>query len=420
MESKFDWLTLTVKPEKEDISFWDTYHMLEDKLLLKDLFKKMVHVGRVSHYEECLGYENITLCLPPASRFREQGFCLRISSQGLDFFERYLDTYNITFKQWLGMFRALCFQGYVTNCTRIDYAMDDIHLNGDEPIITMNKFLRSVKNGDICKMGRVIDIIDGDFTLKSRVKCFEGNPVVGRTLNIGSRSSTVFCRFYDKLAEQLQKKQPVPKDCTSWTRCEFEFKGSSAMAVLNAFLDYDDVDFGKYMRGVINKYVSFIVRNNSNISRCPVKRWWAKFLGGCTEKFKLPYKLPARSSWARARRGLIQYLSIMYTLWKELGAVGVYKFFKKEFENKRLSNPVAELYKPELADNIRDGKLDYENMTGFKRYQYSSFDGIDCYDLSHKIEHQWDEYGRLLYKAHHLKGYALERHIAFMNGQEVL
>lgn len=420
MESKFDWLTLTVKPEKEDISFWDTYHMFEDKLLLKDLFNKMVRVGRVAHYEACLGYENITLCLPPVSRFREQGFCLRISSQGLDFFNRYLDTYNITLKQWLGMFRALCFQGYVTDCTRFDYAMDDIHLNGDKPIITMDKVLRSVKNGDICKTGRVIDIIDGDFTLKTRIKCFEGKPVVGRTLNIGSRSSTVFCRFYDKLAEQLQKKQPVPKDCTSWTRCEFEFKGSAAMAVLNAFLDYDDVDFGNYMRGVVNKYVSFIVRNNSNISRCPIKRWWAKFLGGCTEKFKIPHKLPARSAWSRARRGLIQYLSILYTLWCELGAVGVYKFFKKEFENKRLSNPAAELYKPELADNIRDGKLDYEKMTGFKRYQYSSYDGIGGYDISQKIDHQWYEYHNLWFKAHHMSAYDLERHIAFMNGQEVL
>lgn len=420
MESKFDWLTLTVKPEKEDISFWDTYHMLEKKLLLKDLFKKMVHVGRVSHYEECLGYENITLCLPPASLFREQGFCLRISSQGLDFFKRYLDTYNITFKQWFGMFRALCFQGYVSNCTRIDYAMDDIHLNGDDPFITMNKVINCVQNGEVCKAGRAVDVIDGGITFKKRFKVVNKESVVGRTVNFGSRSSTVFCRFYDKLAEQLQKKQPVPKDCTSWTRCEFEFKGSAAMSVLNAFLDYDDVDFGKYMRGIVNRYVSFIVRNDSNISRCPIKRWWAKFLGGCTEKFKLPRKLPARSAWARARRGLIQYLSIMYTLWQELGAVGVYKFFKQEFENKRLLNPVAELYKSELADNIRDGKLDYETMTGFKRYQYSSFDGIDGYDLSHKIEHQWDEYCRLSYKAHHLKGFALERHIAFMNGQEVL
>lgn len=417
MESKFDWLTLTIKPEREDISFWDTYHILEDKLLLKDLFKKMVHVGRIAHYEECVGYENITLCMPSSARFRDQGFCLRMSSQGLDFLERYLNTYNITSKQWLGMFRALCFQGFCTNDTRLDYAMDDIHYNGEKPYITMDKIILSAKNGDMCKRGHIVDIYDGsgEVLTKTRLKKVNKELVAGRTLTVGSRHSEMCCRFYDKLAEQRQKNQPIPENCTSWTRCELELKGSAAMGVLNAYLDRDSVDFGKYMRGVVNGYVSFIVRNNSNISRCPVKRWWAKFLGGCTEKFKLPHKFPARSAWARARRGLIQYLSIMYTLWQELGAVGVYKFFKQEFEKKIAFNPLAKLYKTDLADNIRDGKLDYEQMTAFKRYQYAA-EG----DINENIQVQWSDATRAFYRARHLNGADLERHIAFMNGQEVL
>lgn len=422
MESKFDWLTLTIKPESEDITFWDTYRMLEDKMLLKDLFKKMVHVGRIAHYEECVGYENITLCMPSPKRFREQGFCLRMSSQGLDFLERYLNTYNITSKQWLGMFRALCFQGFCTSDTRLDYAMDDIHYNGEKPYITMDKIILSAKNGDMCKRGHIVDIYDGsgEVLMKTRLKKVNKEPVAGRTLTVGSRHSETFCRFYDKLAEQRQKKQPIPENCTSWTRCELELKGSAAMGALNAYLDRDSVDFGKYMRGVVNGYVSFIVRNNSNISRCPLKRWWAKFLGGCTEKFKLPHKRPARFAWARARCGLIQYLSIIYTLWQELGAVGLYKFFKQELEKKRALNPLAELYKPELADNIRDGKLDYEKMTAFKRYQYNSYDSEKGYEIAKTIDRQWSEYTRLSYNAHHLGGYDLDKHIAFMNGQEVL
>lgn len=191
------------------------------------------------------------------------------------------------------------------------------------------------------------------------------------------------------------------------------------MGALNAYLDRDSVDFGKYMRGVVNGYVSFIVRNNSNISRCPLKRWWAKFLGGCTEKFKLPHKRPARFAWARARRGLIQYLSIVYTILQELGDEGLLKFFKQEFEKKKALNPHADLYKSELADNIRDGKLDYEKMTAFKRYQYNSYDSEKGFELAKIVDNQWGEYTRLSYKAHHLGGYDLERHIAFMNGQEV-
>ena len=418
MESKFDWLTLTIKPENPDFSISDLYHVLEDKLLLKDLLKKMVPVARVKYYDTCLSYENITLCIPSLARYRSQGFCLRFSSQGLDFFVRYLDTYGITLKQWLGMFRALCFQGFVTKCTRFDYAMDDIHFNGDTPILTMDKIINCSKKGEICKKARVVELYNNsEFSLREQFKVVNKEPVVGRTLNFGSRQSDVFCRFYDKLAEQLQKKQPVPAGCTSWTRCEFEFKGSAAMSVLNAFLDFDNENFGNYMRGVVNNYVSFVVRNNDNISRCPIKRWWSVFLCGCTKKFRLPHKLPARSAFAKARRGLIQYLSILYTFWRELGAVGTYKFFKREFDIKILTG--SDLYKSDLADNIRDAVLDYEAMSGFKHYQYNSMDERRSYNLQGKINHQWTEYNRLLYKAHHLKGYALERHLAFMDGQGV-
>lgn len=418
MESKIDWITLTVKPETDDISFWETYAMLEKTLLLKDLFSKMVQISRVAYYERCIGYENVSLCCPSVESFHKQGFCLRFTSQGLDFFVRYLDTYNITLKQWFGMFRALCFKGYVSKVTRLDYAMDDICFNGDPPVITMDNLVDCVSKREVCKRARLVDLWDGDeISSKKRFKVVDKEPVVGRTLNFGSRQSDVFCRFYDKLSEQLQKKQPVPKKCTSWTRCEFEFKGSAAMSVFNAFLDYDDVDFGKYMRGVVNNYVSFIVRNNKNISRCPIKRWWAKFLGGCTEKFRLPHKLPARSAYSKARRGLQQYVSIMYTFWRELGAVGIYKFFKQEFENKRVCG--KNLYKSELAQNIRDGILDYEVMSGFKHYQYNSGDNTG-YCLKDNIHNQWAEYTSLSWKAHHIKGYELERHIAFMNGFEVL
>lgn len=419
MESKFDWLTLTLKPENPSVTFDDVMYMLSDKLLLGDLINKMVRIPRVAHYDMCLGYENVSLLCPLVERFREQGFCIRFSSQGLDFFKRYLDTYNITLKQWLGMFRALCFQGYVSKCTRIDLAFDDICFGGEKPVITMQKVINSVRKGEMCKKARVVELCDGeDIIIKECFKVVNKEPIIGRTLNFGSRQSEVFCRFYDKLAEQLQKKQPIPEKCTSWTRCEFEFKGSAAMAVLNAFLDYDDYNFGHYMRGVVNNYVSFIVRNNNNVSRCPVKKWWSEFLCGCSKKFKLPHKLPARSAYAKARRGLAQYVAIIYTFWRELGAVGTFKFFKREIEKKRLGN--AALYKPELAQNIRDGFLDYEKMSGFKCYQYNSNDDRRSYNLVNKIHNQWDSYLRLSFKAHHLKGYALERHLAFMDGQEVI
>lgn len=386
MESKFDWLTLTIRPSDQTIDYDMFLGRLGNGLLLNELMAKMTPRGGGLFYDWTMTYENITLygCTP--ERIYTQGFCLQMSSQGLDYFNRYLAKYRLDLRTWLYEWRALCFQGYITCCTRVDYAMDDIHYNNEKPFITLKKVSDCYRKGEMSKKSRVVDFIDGAVTLNERLKNVDSVPVVGRTLNIGSRKSNVFCRFYDKLAEQLQKKEPLPENCTSWTRCEFEFKGSAAMSVLNSFLDRDDVDFGKYMRGVVNNYCSFIVRNNKNISRCPVKRWWAKFLGGCTEKFKLPHKAPARSAYARAKRFIAQCAATLYTCSVELGAIGVYKIVKNSINEKRLKNPKYNCYKKELAENIKDNNVDYEFLNGFKRYSYCSSD--DEQKLKNEIERQ--------------------------------
>ncbi len=421
MESKFDWITLTIKPENPSVTFDDCIQLLSEKLLLADLFEKMVSVPRFAFFDWCIGYENITLCCPTMERFANQGVCLRISSQGLDFFKRYLMTYGIDFKQWLGEWRALSFQGYISKETRIDFAMDDIHFNDEKPILTMKKVIDCCLKGEMCKKARIVDIYDDGISVRSRRKVVNKELVVGRTVYVGSRQSDVCCRFYDKLAEQLQKKQYVPENCTSWTRCEFEFKGAKAMSVLNAFLDYDKVEFSRYMYGVINEHVSFIVHNNKNISRCPLKRWWIKFIKGCTEKFKLPHRKPARSALARADRGLTQYLSKIYTMYCEMGVVGVYKYFKKKIEYLKASkSDIDSIYDVELGNNIRDDIWDYEQMNGVKYYQYNSDLADEPEDFLEALKRDHGNYMLSWYNARHMSAYDRDRHTAFMDGCEVL
>lgn len=420
MESKFDWLTLTLKPENPSITFDDCFRILGDRMLLTDLFAKMVPVGRFAFYDWTIAYENISLSCPTLENFAKQGVCLRISSQGLDYLIKYLKTYNITLKQWLGEWRALCFQGYISKDTRFDYAMDDIRFNGDKPVLTMKNVMDCRRKGEMCKKARVVDVLDGSTSVKERYKTVNKEPVVGRTVYVGSRYSDVSCRFYDKLAEQLQKKGEIPENCTSWTRCEFELKGAAAMSALNAFLDYDEVDFGKHMRGVVNNYVSFVVRKDSNISRCPIKRWWAKFLGGCTEKFRLPHKAPARSALARAERGLSQYVPTVFTMFKVLGLEGVYRFFERKSEDLILKKGCAsKIFKTELANNILDNRRDYEDMNGFKNYQYNSFDGEEGWSIEDNIRRQHIKFMDCWWKVH-FKDYNVYAHNAFMDGNEVL
>lgn len=184
------------------------------------------------------------------------------------------------------------------------------------------------------------------------------------------------------------------------------------MGAFNAFLDMSDDCFAEYMRGVLNDHCRFISRTNSNISRCPVKRWWREFLQGCTSCFKLPHGKPARSAAARAFRGLTQYVPTVFTMLQEWGLEGVYQWFSaKANELKALGRDV---YKYELAENLREDIYDYEEINAYKYYLYAASD--DDFDIADRIRTQYLDYFSQFRKV----GEYDERHSIFMSGQEVL
>lgn len=415
MESKFDYLTLTLKPESSAIRLDMALSTLKHTMLLGDLMSKMTLEGRFAFYDFHLSYENIHLLYTTPDKFQEQGLCLRISSLGLDYLNAYLKSYGIELKEWLGMWRALCFKGYITKDTRMDYAMDDIRFEGDKPLLTMRKVLQCKARHEICKKARTIDIVNGDeLCTRERTKFINGEDVKGMTMYVGVRSSEYVVRFYDKLAEHKQQRKEIPEGCTSWTRCELELKGAPAMSALNAFLDCSPEEYAEYMRGVLNDHCRFISRTSSNVSRCPVKRWWREFLQGCTERFKLPHKKPARSAFARAERGLTQYVPTVFTMFQELGLEGVFRWFEARFEEMKANG--RDLFKSELAENIREDIRDYEEMNAFKYYAYTSDEDCGLEDLIHR---QHFDYFQKFYKVVRSNEFN-ERHSNFMNGQEVL
>lgn len=417
MESKIDWITLVIKPENTSLTFQDCLTVLSEQLRLGDLIKLMVDRYHIAFYEYSLTYEDIIFSWAEGERFKKQGACISFSSTGLDFFARYLDTYGLSLRDWLGEFRALCFQGWVTRCTRLDYAMDDKRLNGDLPVLTMRKIVTAIKNHDFnIRAFKICDKSKGSVDVSEDCITDKSSSFVGRTVYIGSRRSDVCIRFYDKLVEQMQKKQSVD-DFTSWVRCEAELKNDRAMSVFNAFIDLSSDDFNHYMCGVINRYVCFINRDNNNISRCSVKRWWTAFLNGCTKKFKLPHRVPARSAFARSSRGLHQYLPTIYTLVQTIGFEGVYQMYTDSVAKASENN--IDLYKPELAQNIIDCVNDYEEMTAFKRYQFTSFDDGTSFDIGEQMHKSHLRYVSRIYDYTHDK-FRQEQHIKFCEGAEIL
>lgn len=426
MESKIDWLTLTIRPERADITRDECLEMLCKRFVLDDLISKMESVGKRNFYAVNMHYDGITFSFADAEHFSEQGAAIAFSSSGLDYFVRYLATYNLSLVEWCRRWRGLCFEGYLSKCTRIDYALDDIATCFDKPVLTISKIKKALKRGEVRGKSRKYSIINDDCVVDETVKSVDGVSVCGTTINIGSRSSEIFCRIYDKFAEKVQKKEEYDKNINSWTRVEFEFKHSKAMSVFNFFLDCPPSGFAEFMRGVVNNYLCFIRRDDSNISRCSVKRWWVTFLRGCTMRFKLPHKLPARSAYARARRGLRQYTSIIYSMYQELGLDGMYDFFSAEVERKKEQN--KEVIKPQLIEDIREERRSYEEMDAFKHYYYNSADysDYDCWGVSEsvfrkRIRSQVGEYDRKYFdEIVHQSDFDRLRHQMFLEGQEVL
>lgn len=419
MESKFDWLTLVVKSDNSSYSFDDCFSMLSDDLKLGDLFRQMIPRYHIPFYDYSLTYEDIVFSYTVEERFHKQGISISFSSSGLDYFSRYLDTYGLTLRDWLGEFRAMSLNGWDTRVTRLDFAMDDIRYNGDMPDLTMRRVITSIRNKEFnsiafkCnnKAKGSIDLSEEENYNKS------SKSSIGRTVYIGSRKSDTCIRFYDKFAEQIQKNKTLPYNITSWTRCEAELKNGNAMGVINVFIDTDDNKFSEYMCGFINRYISFIYLDNNNISRCSVKRWWISFLNGCKKKFKLPKKVPVRSSFARARRGLSQYVPTVFTIVQTCGFDGLIQIFNDFFDEKKEKG--VDLYRPELAQNIVDCVNDYEEMTGFKRYQYTSFDDGTSFDIGEQMHKSHLRYVSRIYD-YTFDKYRQQQHIQFCEGAEIL
>lgn len=403
--SRMDYFAFTIKPEHWQPNEPDSYgktplehclSTLKVTLLLGDLMDKMTLIGRVRNYEQLIKYENISIKIPPAHTYATQGIHFEATSQGLDYFYEYLHGFGLDFKQWAGMLRALCFCGYAVNISRLDFAMDDICINGAATKISIRRVLSAIEDGELCCKARVYSDTGDDFrrlfSFKTRHKRVKGEDITGVTLQLGSRESETICRFYDKYAEQKQKGKELPEGCTAWTRCEFEYKGSNAMSVLNAYIDNDDQAFSEYMCGSALNYVRFIDRTSENVSRCPCKRWWKEFLNGATKCIRFEHLKPARSAAEKFKRWYRSaVLPSLYTFISEHG-FEAYEEWLEDMTSEALSDG-RDLIKNDLVQNYRDYNRNhtYEQLDGFKRWDYNS--PLPAENLQENIKRDhWDYY----------------------------
>lgn len=379
MEAKFDYLTITLKPEKGRGDSADLFNkalgLLRVSLVLDELLNDLEEKGACRFYNARFTYNDVSLKLPLPSDFNNQGLCLEMSGNGLAYFIEYLRRYGFTLKEWLGQFRSYCLRGWVAKISRLDFAIDDIRYNGDRPCLTMRKVAAAACDGDVCCRGRLwsdnLSDMQDFFSVKDSYKKHGGYGFFGTTIQFGNRKSGTICRFYDKLVEQKQKRRELPENLTSWVRCEFEFKREKAMAVVNAWLDFGDEDFSKYIRGVCMDFIRFVDRTSLNVSRCVVKRWWREFLNGCESITVQHFVKPIRSALARAERSIKQNARTFYTMLQICGVDRVLSFISECVAD--IASQGKDPIRSDIVANLLDEKLvQYEELDGFKRWDYCS------------------------------------------------
>lgn len=108
--------------------------------------------------------------------------------------------------------------------------------------------------------------------------------IESQTRYFGSMDSRCFIRFYNKAAEQELKHDLASGSLGRWVRCELVLRDDRASVAVDQIVS--GMPIGQLVVAAVNNYLAVIKVTESNISRCPLRRWWARWLG-TTEKLKL-------------------------------------------------------------------------------------------------------------------------------------
>lgn len=183
----------------------------------------------------------------------DMGICLDISGKGCREFE------NIPGNSWIKFFQEIGNRDFKTTVTRLDIAYDD-----------------HVGTLDLYRIAQ--DVRDRNYTSPSKKSMIiwsddQEVDIQGLTVSVGSRSSDVLIRIYDKAAEREFG------DERHWVRCEIQLRHERCWAALAEILKHQHI--GRTAAGILRNYLLFRDPQgctDSNRSRWPVADYWDKVL----------------------------------------------------------------------------------------------------------------------------------------------
>ena len=249
-----DWLTFSVK-ETDPRKVIATYLGM-DPDLFQDAGYGLLGYGKVLRFSDiCVCYEG-----RENDWFQDMGVCVSMSGNGCRAFETMskltfpgaTDLQGMESVAFPCLFQLLAAEE-TANISRIDIACDD-----REGHLDMEEIVGKVMSNEI----------NSRMAKRSIVASFDGVQRSGSTVYIGAPSSDFRVRIYDKALEEGV--------AGHWVRVELVMRGKNANAFVEQMTNAEAV--GKLAAQVINDKFSFIERDDSNITRCTVCRWWAEFV----------------------------------------------------------------------------------------------------------------------------------------------
>lgn len=194
------------------------------------------------------------------------GVHLVMSGQGCREFEARLVNEKNRSVLWYRLLHGL--QSIGANVKRIDLAIDTV--DGSLPLDLVEASIRDGRNQSRFRRSHQYE----ELPMGNEVK------PLGKTLYLGSPTSRIKVRFYDKLAESGIVAAPGQ----SWVRAEIQAMAERAAEAVSQICK--GVEVGRLATGVLNNYFRPINSESVNKSQCSTQEWWSAWIAS-SEKIRL-------------------------------------------------------------------------------------------------------------------------------------
>ena len=247
-----DWCTFSVKGADDPRAVVAQYLKIDPAL-----FQEKPYGGL--GYTKSIDFGGLVVYYaPPEGRTHDMGVCVSMSGKGCRIFEKHTQ-YPATGKTPFYQLFAVGHADPLVSFTRVDLAVDD-------------------KDGYL-DLDLICDAVDED-AINSRlqerhyIRGRFGKQKAGTTVYLGARKSAFCIRIYDKAKEFYARNDPNYD--AHWVRLEMEMRRENANGCVAALCNTEDL--GLLAAGILNDKLAFIERDDSNISRCQICKWWLDFV----------------------------------------------------------------------------------------------------------------------------------------------